>query len=289
MRSHRRGAAWGRGPVRLAPRHIDDAHRPKFHIATIALLLAVTPLAAAPGRLAAQDNYEIQVYGSETVAPAVTMVELHSNFTVHGRRSEIDGLWPTQDAVHETLELTHGFTSWFETGFYVFTSARAGQGWQWVGDHIRPRIRVPDQWKWPVGVSLSMEVGYQRPRVSADTWTWEIRPIVDKQLGRWYLAVNPALERSLHGPSVRRGFEVAPNAAAGYDVNHFLNVAAEYYGSWGSLGGFDPSQDQQHQLFGVVNLNFGPAWEFNFGMGEGFTRSTDRLIVKMILGRRLPD
>jgi hypothetical protein len=28
-----------------------------------------------------QDNYEIQVYGSDLVAPDHTMVELHSNFT----------------------------------------------------------------------------------------------------------------------------------------------------------------------------------------------------------------
>ena len=30
----------------------------------------------------AQDNYEIQVYGSDLVDPAHTMVELHSNFTI---------------------------------------------------------------------------------------------------------------------------------------------------------------------------------------------------------------
>ena len=30
----------------------------------------------------AQDNYEIQVYGSETVSIGKTMVELHSNYTI---------------------------------------------------------------------------------------------------------------------------------------------------------------------------------------------------------------
>jgi hypothetical protein len=164
------------------------------------LALAVWLVALAPASLQGQDNYEIQVYASETVAPAATMFELHSNFTVDGRKSTQDGLWPTEDAEHETLEITHGFTPWFETGFYLFTSARSGQGWQWVGDHIRPRIRVPESWGWPVGLSLSTEVGYQRPEVSQDTWTWEIRPIIDKQLGRWYMAINPALERSWHQP-----------------------------------------------------------------------------------------
>ena len=66
-------------------------------------------------------------------------------------------------------------------------------GVQWVGDHIRPRVRVPAAWHWKVGVSLSTEIGYQRALYDRNTWTWEIRPIVDRQKGRFYWAVNPAL------------------------------------------------------------------------------------------------
>lgn len=51
-------------------------------------------------------------------------------------------------------------------------SEQNGYGVQWVGDHIRPRVRVPTSWHWPVGVSLSTEIGYQRPVYSLDTWTW---------------------------------------------------------------------------------------------------------------------
>lgn len=245
----------------------------------------------APATALAQDNYEIQVYGSETVAPATTMFELHSNFTWDGRRQVVDGLWPTQDAEHETLEITHGFTPWFETGFYIFTYARDGNGWQWAGDHIRPRVRIPESWGWPVGVSLSTEVGYQRPQVSQDTWTWEIRPIIDKTLGRWYMSVNPALERAWVGPDVTKGIEFAPAATVGYDLTRKVNLAVEYYGSWGqihSFTSFDPYYDQQHQLFGCINLDWGPEWEFNFGIGNGWTPATDHLIAKMILGRRMP-
>jgi hypothetical protein len=37
----------------------------------------------------------------------------------------------------------------------------------------------------------------------------------------------------------------------------------------------------------AVDLNLGPNWEFNFAVGVGMTASTDHLLVKMILGRRL--
>src|SRR5580704_3170020 len=166
----------------------------------------VMGLSSLTARLAsAQDNYEIQVYSYDTVQPGHTMVELHSNFTFEGSKDVQDGVRPTEHALHETLEITHGFTPWFETGFYIFSSIQPDRGWQWVGDHIRPRIAVPEDWKWPVGLSLSTEVGYQRRSFSEDTWTWELRPIIDKKWGRWYFAFNPALEKSLKGLSSNQG------------------------------------------------------------------------------------
>lgn len=251
---------------------------------TFPLFIALFLIGAAA--VNAQDNYEIQVYGSETVAPGHTMVELHSNYTVSGSRTEVDGVLPTQGALHETVEITQGWTPWFETGFYIFTSVPHGGSWNWVGDHIRPRVRVPESWNWPVGVSLSLEAGYQRHAFSEDTWTLEIRPIIDKQLGHWYLSFNPTLDRSFHGPGVSQGVSFSPNFKAGYDITRRVNAGLEYYGSLGPVSGFDPFRDEQQQIVPAVDLNLGPNWEFNFGVGVGVTHSTDHLIVKMILGRR---
>jgi Putative MetA-pathway of phenol degradation len=241
-------------------------------------------LAFAPAR--AQGNYEIQVYGSEMVPPGRTMVELHSNFTFQGFKTAVDGVLPDDHALHETIEITQGVTSWFETGFYIFMSYRSDQGYQWVGDHIRPRVRVPESWGWPVNVSVSTEIGYQRRSFSPDTWTWEIRPIVDKQLGRWYVGLNPAVDRSFHGLSVPKGVTFAPNAKVSYDVTKRVTMGLEYYGDAGSITGFDPLRDQQQAIMPAIDLNLGPNWEFNFGAGLGVTAGTDHWLVKMILGRR---
>jgi hypothetical protein len=247
--------------------------------------LAVLAL-LVPARACAQGNYEIQVYGAATVPPATLMVELHSNFTVEGQTQTIDGVYPTYHQEHETIELTQGITDWAELGFYIFTSEQDGHGVQWVGDHIRPRVRVPESWDWPVGVSLSMEFGYQRAVYSPDTWTWEIRPILDKAIGRWYFAVNPALERSLHGPGVRDGFTFAPGVKISYDFTPVISAGFEYYADYGPLGDIAPTREQQQQVFAVTDLNVSPLWEINFGVGVGATPATDHLIVKLILGRR---
>ncbi len=256
------------------------------HEATYGLVAALCLLCFGLGNARAQGNYEIQVYGAETVAPRTMMVEVHSSFTPKGQRNTIDGVYPTNHQQHETLELTQGITNWSELGFYVFTSEQAGHGVQWVGDHIRPRVRAPDSWHLPVGLSLSTEIGYQRAVYSPDTWTWELRPIVDKTIGRWYLAVNPALERTWHGPDVKQGVSFAPGAKVSYDFTRKVSGGVEYYADYGRLGAFDSLHDQQQQIFVVSDLNVSPRWEINMGIGLGPTAATDHLIVKGILGHR---
>ena len=235
--------------------------------------------------LHAQGNYEIQVYGAPTVEAKTTMFELHSNFTIDGEKEMIDGVYPTNHQEHETLEITQGINDWSEVGFYVFSSIQDGHGWQWVGDHIRPRVRVPDSWHWPLGVSLSTEVGYQRPEYSPDTWTWEIRPIFDKSAGRWYFAVNPAFERTLHGPDVNQGWQFAPAVKVSYDFTKVVSGGIEYYGDYGEIGNFASLHNQQQQIFVVTDLNVSPKWEINIGAGIGPTAATDHWIMKGILGR----
>jgi hypothetical protein len=248
---------------------------------SLAVLVCLAPLAQA------QANYEIQVYGAETVGPQTLMVELHSNFTVDGQKQASEGVYPTNHQEHETIELTQGLNDWSEVGFYIFTSEQDGHGVQWVGDHIRPRIRVPDSWEWPVGVSLSTEIGFQRSAYSTDTWTWEIRPIIDKSIGRWYFAVNPALERTFHGPDVSQGFGFAPSAKISYDFTRVVSAGVEWYADYGAIRNISPIHDQQQQVFAVADLNVSPVWEINFGVGIGATSATDHLIVKAIVGRRI--
>ncbi|HEY6270898.1 MAG TPA: hypothetical protein VIX19_02770 [Terriglobales bacterium] len=246
-------------------------------IAATALVLAATA--------AAQENYEIQVYGSETVAPKTTMLELHSNFIVEGSREIDNGVLPTNHVLHETLEITQGFTPWFETGFYVFTVVGSGS-WNWVGDHIRPRVRAPEQWHWPVGVSLSAEFGYQRPPYATGTWSLEIRPIVDQQKGRLYWSVNPAFDKGYTGLPSDRAWQFSPDAKVSWDFTKEVAFGLEYYSGFGPVAGLFSFREQSQQFIPAFDLNVSPRWEINFGVGFGVTAGTDHLLVKAIVGRR---
>jgi Putative MetA-pathway of phenol degradation len=251
----------------------------KYYITTISLFILSF-------NLKAQDNYEIQVYGSDLVEKGHTMLELHSNFTFDGSKTIDDGVLPTNHVFHETIEITHGWTPWFETGFYFFNTIGDDGRTAYVGSHIRPRFAAPPSWKWPVGVSISLEFGFQKPAYSANTSTLEIRPIIDKKWGGLYVSLNPTLDQSFKGPDQNRGLIFSPNVKASYDITKVIALGLEYYGSTGPFFNYDPLQQQQHQIFIATDLNFNPNWEFNAGYGWGLTNSTDRSIFKIILGRR---
>ncbi len=249
-------------------------------------ILLLTGLSLAGPIARAQENYEIEVYGSDTLGRGENEVELHSNFTFDGADATEKSGDAEEHALHETVEVAHGFTNFFEVGLYFLTTSKTGYGIQYVGNHIRPKVRIPEEWHWPLGLSLSTEVGYQRGRFSADTWSLELAPIVDRSVGHWYFSYNPTFERSLHGVNERTGFEFSNNFKVSRAVSHNARLGAEYYGSLGPLGGFDPFSQQHHQLVPTLDWSFRNKWEMNVGYGFGLTGGSNEHMLKMILGRR---
>lgn len=235
----------------------------------------------------AQDNYEIQVYASPTMDKGITMFELHSNFTFNGEKEIIKGVRPSHHSLHETLEITQGITDNFELGFYLFTNYTPGFGYKIVGSHIRPRIAAPEKWKLPVGLSLSAEFGFQNKAYSDETWSLELRPIIDKQWGNFYLCFNPTMGFQIKGLEKQSAPAFAPNIKASYAVSPKVSIGAEYYGDLGTINQFEQGPQQNHSIFAAADLYLDPRWEINFGPGFGLTPATDKLLFKLIVGKRI--
>src|SRR6266496_6540279 len=120
-------------PALIERRYSSYEMAPRMHLimkgsapAWAILATSCSAVLLLASRVPAQDSYEIQVYGSETVPRGQTMVESHSNYTFKGNKNEMNGVLPNYHSFHETIEVTHGFTPWFETGFYLFTSIQPG-------------------------------------------------------------------------------------------------------------------------------------------------------------------
>jgi hypothetical protein len=251
------------------------------------VVCAISALSITTRRVAAQDLFEIQVYPYETVEPGRTMVEFHTNFIPSGTKTTDEGLYANHHQVHETLEITHGWTKTFETGFYIETAPYVPDvGAKFTGFHIRPRFRFPQLETFPFQVSISFEYAFNRPGFDPNGQTLEIRPIFERQDGRLYLSINPDLGLAIKGPDSGSAPEFEPNFKIGWDVTKEVAAGIEYYAETGPVKHFDRLSEQHHIVFPTIDLNVSPDWELNFGVGRGLTDTSEHWIVKGIVGYR---
>jgi hypothetical protein len=236
-----------------------------------------------PVHLAAQDNYEIQVYESKTTEKGHTVFELHSNYTPKGNKQFTDKVFPSDKIFHETAEITHGFNNWFEIGGYFFNAIGSDGRTGYGGSHFRPRVMVPVSAGLPFGLSLGSEIGYQRLGFFNNHWLFEIHPIIDKEIGRFYFSVNPTFDWNIDKSN---DFEFNPSVKASCEIIKKIGMGLEWYSGYGPIQKMLPWELQRQLLFLATDIDFGENWEFNAGIGYGLTPSTDAWIIKCILGRR---
>ena len=237
--------------------------------------------------LIAQDNYEIQVYSSPSQNKGTTYFELHSNFTFQGTKTIKNGIYPTHNIAHETIDITHGITNNFEIGIYFFNAIGDAGRTNFVGTHIRPRITAPSSWKLPFGLSLSADIGYQKLTYSEDDWSIELSPIIDKNFGKFYISFNPSFDKALRGLNTDEGFSFFPSVKCNYEFFKDIGLGFEYYGSFGPLTNIYQTSEQNNQLFLAIDINVFKDWELNAGYGFGFNQPEDKSIFKVILGREI--
>ena len=239
--------------------------------------LIVFPFALLLNHAYAQEQYEIQVYASDVIEPHTTAIELHSNVSPSGPNN-INGY---THPFHETIEITTNINSYSEVGFYIF-NRMDNSNMKYMGSHIRPRVMVPESWGWGIGGSLSVEAGFINDPLTNETqWDYEVRPILDKKLKNHYLSFNPAIGGLFNGTVTT----FSPAFKYAYTLNKKYALGIEYYGQTGKPFNWDKYDYQTHQFYAVVDLNLLPEYEINFGIGYGITQSSDRLNIKLILGK----
>ena len=229
--------------------------------------------------LKAQESYEIQVYASEITPKNTGMIELHSNISPKGPDNQSSFTHP----LHETVELTAGLANNFEMGFYLFNRINNGKS-EYIGSHIRPRISAPEAWGWKWGTSLSVEAGFVKdPSTDKVDWDYEIRPIIDRTIGKHYISFNPTFDGVINSTD----FSFSPNIKYGFKIQKMYSLGLEYYGAFGKPFSWDNYNVQSHQLYLVTDLDLSSDYEINFGIGHGITESSDQWNIKLILGRRV--
>lgn len=230
-----------------------------------------------------QADNEIQVYASPTIGKNRTIYEMHLNYTFIGPKlmhTPRDARW-----FNSTLEITHGFAENFEIGFYAFTGIMPGDGFKYLGNQIRPRFTAPERWKLPFGASLSAEFGFFRPNdTTSFIWQGELRPIIDKTFGVFYVSFNPNIDFVVSGPDKGVGF--APQLKFMQTVNQKIGIGFEYYAGLGEFRNILPLNMQEHLLGPVIDFFFHPKLELQTGFLFGLTENSNQRVLKVLIGKR---
>jgi hypothetical protein len=230
--------------------------------------------------LLAQDPFEIHVYQYEPMQLGAFSYEAHYNYVLKGTRFFDGTVAPMNNQQHFTSEVTAGLGGPFAVGVMLLTAVRPGHTLEYAGWRVLPHFYAPESWGLPVKLGLVTEFSFQNTTYEENSRRVEIRPIVEKAIGRFELTGNPVFERALRGPAQRAGWFFEPAGRIGWERFERLTPSLEYYSSLGPLRDLPPAHDQFHQILPGGDLKLGERFTWSLGLGVGVTSTGSRLVWK---------
>jgi hypothetical protein len=273
-----RGPSWQ--PTRAArPRATSRLGSPpvrKFILLTAAILL----LAALPAGARAQTD-EIQIYDATIAEPGHFEATLHNNFAPDGlRQPAFPGGTISNHSWNGGLETAYGVADWWELGLYLPVYTYARDTLQFDGGKLRTLFVVPDAAHQTFFYGVNFELSINNKHWEDHSPSLEIRPILGLHLGKWDLIWNPIVDSGFNGLGHAT---FAPAERVAYNITDSYAVAVEHYAAYGSIKAATPFNQSYQELFAVADYKFNEANSVEFGAGFGLTRSSDRVLLKLII------
>jgi hypothetical protein len=249
-------------------------------------LVAVSMLAAH--RAAAQiDPYEFEVYPYATLPRGMFELESANAVVVNGHSTPGVGLsdvYKSQGTWFSGNEFTYGITDRIEAAAYVNFNQPSGHGFWWAGNKFRLRGRLFDEGVLPVDLGWYVELEYWKtPQFNDADLELELKPIIEKDFGRFSLVLNPLFEKVLYGKGHHEGFEFGYRNGAYYRWLKYISAGVEFYGGVGLINNNDPLNEQQHYIFPVLWGQLPRGIEYSVGPGFGLTTASDHVVMKFNL------
>jgi hypothetical protein len=252
----------------------------------LASLLALGAL-LSPHRASAQvDPWEFEVYPYATEQRGVAELEVDNAVVANGHSQGADGTaagtFASRNTWYNQYEVTYGLTDRIEAAAYLNMAQPSGHGYWYAGSKYRLRGRLFDEGTLPVDLGWYLELEWHKtPQFDDDPLELELRPIIEKDIGRFSIVLNPQFEKPIFtGPNKNKGFEFGYVNGVYYRWMRYVSPGVEFYGAVGDIDDNDPLSKQQHYIFPVVWGELPHGIEYNIGPGFGLTRGSDHVIMK---------
>lgn len=249
---------------------------------TLLVLVMLIRAATVRGQI---DPWEFEVYPYATQSRGTIEIETDNAVVANGHSAGGEGTaagtFKSQAMWYNQYEFTYGFTDRLEAAFYLELAHPRGSQFWYAGSKYRARGRLLDEGELPLDLGWYAELEWHKvPQFDDSDLELELRPILQRDIGRFSIIANPLFEKSLLGAGHDQGFQFGYRAGSYYAWKPYLSPGVEFYGGIGLLDDSDSLNRQQHYIFPVIwgHLPYGA--EYNLGPGFGLTRGSDHVLVK---------
>jgi hypothetical protein len=243
-----------------------------------------------PSRAAAQiDPWEFEVYPYATEPRGMLELETDNAIVNNGHSHGYDGTAAgglrSQGMWYNSYELTYGLTDRIEAAAYLNLAQVSGDDFWYAGSKYRLRGRLFNEDTLPIELGWYLELEWHKaPQYDNDTLELEMRPILEKDIGRFSFLANPTFEKVLVGPDQNEGFQFGYSTGIYYRWIRYLSPGVEFYGAVGNIDDNTQFRQQQHYVFPVIWGELPHGIEYNIGPGFGLTAGSDHVLLKFNLG-----
>lgn len=245
------------------------------------LFMAILIGSENPAR--ALNFFELEVYPYDTAGEGELELENQNSYVINGEKNADPGMVPSHHLWRTSFEGVYGVTDHLEAAAYLDLALTADGRFDYAGWRARGRYRFLEKDQIPVNLGLYAEMEFPNNRFSENDIELELRMILEKDLGPLIVELNPIFEKTLDGEEESVGWELQ-YAAKGYiHFRPWLMPGIEFFGDFGPLTHFEPSSEQKHFIFPVIDSKLSRNVKLNAGVGFGLTDASDSVLVKLNL------
>lgn len=228
---------------------------------------------------------EFKVYTYPTPAEGETEIAYWWTYTVQsdhsydyfGKELEKQGLQ------RYTLELEYGLTDHWTVGGYADFELPHNGDFRYVQARaLLTRYRFFERGERLLDGAIEVEYNIPREKFS-DSEEIETRVILEKDLDRVSIVVNPIFEKEVSGSEVDEGIKFQYATGLYYRASPRMTPGVEFYGSLGPLNSLNPKNEQEHYVFPRLGVKFSRSVKLDLGYGFGLTQASDDQVIKAIL------
>lgn len=185
--------------------------------------LILSALVMSTSSAHAMEYFELEVYGYETASPGEKELENFTSVSSGGGEEE------AVSAVRSSFEFNYGLTEKTEIAGYADFTKVSNAPMSFAGTRLRTRTRFFEKGEKSLDLGAYAELSF--PRGGDTQIEGELRGIIEKDLGRWTVTVNPILEKGLKSKGEAESeLEFNYATSVSYRVNPVLRPHLDLFG-----------------------------------------------------------